>query len=142
MPTKHAAYATIATALSTELNTLVLATASAASAAIDNTTTLELFADVELVIAAQGLARLAGANFALYIVQALDGTNYGDASIATAELVAMFPMDAATTARRAVVRDVPVPPGLFKLFLMNNSGRDTAATGNTVKYRLHSLAST
>ena len=60
--TKHKAYsAAIASALTTELNTLANGSASSASAAIDNTTNLDLFMDLTLTVAAQGGARSTGA---------------------------------------------------------------------------------
>lgn len=138
--TTHKAYsAAAATALSTELNSLATATNSSASSAIDNTSALDLYMDLELVIAAQGVARSAGAYVAVYMVHALDGTNYDDVHETTAELCAVFPLDAATTARRRTVRDIPIPPGLFKLFARNVTGQTTASSGSTVKYRLHSI---
>lgn len=135
----HEAYGTLATALSTGLDALATATNSAESTAVDNTTGLDLFMDLELVLAAQGAARSTGATVEVYMDVSLDGTNYADASETTAELVAVFPLDAATTARRAVRRDIPVPPGLWKLFVRNVTGQAFAASGNTLKYRLHSV---
>lgn len=138
--TKHKAYtASIATALGSELNSLGSGSTSAASTAIDNTTNLDLFVDLTLTIATQGSARSAGATVAVYLTQALDGTNYDDTSSTTAELVAVFPLDAATTARQLTRRDVPIPPGLFKLFAVNNTGQALAASGNLVEYRAHSI---
>lgn len=138
--TEHGAYAAIATALSTELNSIASAGLTAASAAIDNTSNLDLYADFELVVAAQGTARVAGATVQLFIVVALDGTNYGDVNATTAEVIAVFPLDAVVTARRAVIRDVPIPPALFKLFAVNSTGQTLAASANTIKYRTHSVS--
>lgn len=137
--TKHKAYATIASALTTELNSLASNGNSAASSAIDNTTALDLFADLEINLATQGSARVASATIYVYMTQALDGTNYGDTNEVTAEVIAAFIFDAATTARRATLKDVPIPPGLFKLFVRNVTGQALAASGNTLKYRLHSV---
>lgn len=138
--TKHAAYTqSAATALSTEMNSLANGSASSASSAIDNTTNLDLFMDVELVIATQGSARSAGAVVELYLTTSLDATNYDDATRGVAELVAVFPLDAATTARRRTVRDVPIPPANFKLFAHNATGQAMASSGNTVRYRTHSI---
>lgn len=138
--TKHKAYGTNASALTTELNSLANNANTAASAAIDNGTNLDLFMDVELVVATQGSARSAGATVIVYAVYAPDGTNYGDVNETTALPVATFMLDAATTARRAVVTDVPMPPGLFKLFARNQTGQAFASSGNTVKYRPHSIS--
>lgn len=138
--TSHKTYTQSATtALTTELNSLGNGSNSTASSAIDNTTNLDLFMDVELVIAAQGSSRSAGACVKVFMTNALDGTNYDDVNETTAELVAVFPLDAATTARRRTVRDVPIGPGKWKLFARNETGQAFAASGSTVSYRTHSL---
>lgn len=138
--TKHKAYtASIASALTTELNSLGNGSTSSASAAIDNTSNLDLFHDLTLTVATQGSARSAGAVVSVYLVPALDGTNYDDVSASTAELVAVFPLDAATTARQSTRRDVPVPPGLFKYFAVNSTGQAFAASGNLLEWRAHSI---
>ncbi len=138
--TKHKSYtAAIASALTTDLNSLANGSASAASAALDNTSNLDLYHDLTLTVAAQGSARSAGATVSVYLVMALDGTNYDDANASTAELVAVFSLDAATTARQATRRDVPVPPGLFKYFVVNNTGQAFAASGSLLEFRAHSI---
>ena len=138
--TTHKAYSQSATtALSTELNSLANNANTAASSEIDNGTALDLYADIELTLAAQGSARSAGATISVYMTHALDGTNYDDVHETTAELCAVFPLDAATTARRRTVRDVPISPGKFKFFARNSTGQALAASGSTVKYRFHSV---
>ena len=140
--TKHKAYTqSAANLLTTELNSLGSGSNSTASSAIDNTTNLDLFMDVEIVVAAQGSARSTGAYIGLYMTQALDGTNYGDVHETTAKLVCVFPLDAATTARRATFQDIPIPPGLMKFFARNVTGQALASSGNTIKYRTHSIES-
>ncbi|MGE3620741.1 MAG: hypothetical protein AB7L84_09790 [Acidimicrobiia bacterium] len=136
---KHSSYASIATALSTELNSLANNSLTAASSAIDNTSALELFADLELVVAAQGSARSAGAVVDVYIVPSVDGTNYADLEATCSEPIATFALDAATTARRLAARDIPIPPGLFKLAVRNRTGQSFASSGSTLKYRTHSV---
>ena len=137
--TTHKGYAAIQTALSTDLNSLANTTASAASATIDNTTALELFADWELVLGTQS-ARTAGCCVTLYITPSLDGTNYADVSAASAESLGTFVLATGTAAQRVVnVRDTPIPPGLFKVFVVNNSTQAFNASGNTLKYRTHSV---
>lgn len=140
---KHAAYAESATSiLTTELNSLANNTISTASSAIDNSSDCHLFMDVELYVHTQGSNRSAGATVALLMLHTLDGTNYDDAHIDTAEVCAVFTFDAtATTARRRTIRDIPIPPGLFKLAVRNQTGQTFASGSNTVKYRRHSLSS-
>lgn len=133
------AYGTIASALTTELNALADSTNTVAGPAYDNSSLLDLYCDIELVLALQGSARSAGATVDVFMVTRVDGTNYGDINHQTAELVASFPLDAATTARRAVARDVPLPPERVEFFARNRTGQALAATLNTVKIRPHSL---
>lgn len=139
--TKHAAYsAAIASALTTDLNSLSNGSASAASGAIDNTSALDLYHDLTMTLDTQGGSRSAGATVSVYMVLAVDGTNYDRVSSSTAELVAVFTYDAATTATQSTRRDVPIPPALFKYFVVNNTGQAFAASGNILEYRAHSLA--
>lgn len=137
--TKHGSYGTIVSALGTELNALATNTNTSVSSAIDNRTNLDLFADIELVLGAQGSARAVYALINLYITPSADDTNYADANEQAAEILAVFPLDATVTARRVVVRDCPIPPGLFKVFARNQTGQALAATGNTIKLRPHSI---
>lgn len=138
--TKHKAYsATIASTLTTELNSLANGAMSSASAEIDNSSALDLYIDLTLTVAAQGSARSAGATVEVWMTMALDGTNYDDMTRNVAELVAVFPLDAATTARQATRRDIPVPPGKIKFGVWNATGQAFAASGNLLEYRFHSV---
>ena len=134
---------TIQTALSTDLNSLADSTSdttgfSALSAEIPNETDLYQYINIELVVAAQGAARSAGGFVAVYISYALDGADYGDDSNkAFAELLTVFQLDAATTARQITKVNIPIPPIDFKLYVLNDTGQALAATLNTLKYRRH-----
>lgn len=138
---KHAAYTISATtALSTELNSLANNANCSASSAIDNTSNLDLEMEVELVLAAQGSARSTGAQVFLYIVRSLDGgSNYADVLESINDPIAVFTLDAATTARREVKADIRIPPGLFKLYVRNATGQAFAASGSTIRYRTRQL---
>lgn len=138
--TKHKAYtSTIASILTTEMNSLANNANTAASSAIDNTSNLDLYHDLTLTIATQGTARSAGATVVVYLVMALDGTNYDAVNETTGEVVAVFSLDAATTSRQLTRRDIPIPPGLFKYFVRNITGQTLASSGNILEYRAHSV---
>ena len=138
--TLNGAYAALTSALTTELNSLANNANTPASSLIDNTTLRHKFMDLELVIAAQGVARSAGATIPVYMTVRLDGTNFGDTNEDCAILAGVFALDAATTARRCAILNVPVPAEQFKLFARNRTGPALAASGSTIKYRLHSDA--
>lgn len=138
--TKHKAYsASIASALTTELNSIATNANSAASAEIDNSTALDLYHDLTLTVAAQGTARSNGAAIVIYMIHALDDTNYDDVNNVTGEIVAIFPLDAVTNARQLTRRDIPIPPGKFKYFARNTTGQTLASSGNILEYRPHSV---
>ena len=130
--------------LTTELNSLADA-GNKLGAEIDNSTGLDTHMDVEVNLAAQASARDSGANVEVYLVPALDGTNYSYGSDSVDPppqfKVAAVGFDAATTARRSGAQLILVPPGKFKLLFINSTGQAFAASGNTAGYRLYSLES-
>lgn len=125
------------TVLSTELNSLANNTMSSASTTVvANQTNLDIYADIELVLA----SFTPGSNpyVTIYILEAIDSTNYPTASAVLrnqpSQVLCSIPLDtSAATAQRIVVRNVLLPPGSFKLALDNQSGQAIAASGNTVK---------
>lgn len=140
---KWTAPETLAAYLSTDLNSLANSTSdttgfSASGAEIDNTTDLFQYLALELVLAAQGAARAAGASIEIWIEVAVDPTpTYEDRANAafTNRLLAVIGLDAATTARRRNVEHIVIPPLKFKLYVRNRTGQAFAASGNTLKYR-------
>lgn len=121
--------------LTTDLNSLANNTLSAASAAVNNDTDLNIYADFELVLAS--LSPTAGAYVSIYILEAIDGTNYPEATalrLKTTQLLLTIPLDTtATTAQRIAARNITLPPGKFKIVLDNQAGVALGASGNTLK---------
>lgn len=129
--------AAVVSLLTTELNALGNGSASAASSAVANDTNLDVYADIELVLAS--LSPAAPNYLTLYILEAIDGTNYPSATGSVlrnqpSQILCTFPIDTtAATAQRVTVRNVVLPPGTFKVVLDNQAGVALGATGNTVK---------
>lgn len=142
-----AAAVTIAFSGTQQVNSLTNDEWTDLSDAIDNSTNKYALADFELVL---GSAAFTGTDsaLALYIVPSVDGTNYGDwtGNVTTAQqhhqpyYAGSFTTSGATAAQRLTLRDVPLPNGLFKVGIRNLSNVSLAASGNTLKYRPHTVA--
>ena len=129
----------------TSLSALGNAAFAGLSAAITNSTGLYQYIDLELFVKVQGSARTAGGYVSIYINQSLDAFTTGEDSGNTAftnQVLCTFQLDAATTARRLIISNIPIPPLDFKLDVYNNTGQVFAtdtndATGSTLYYALH-----
>lgn len=128
---------TIASVLTTELNSLADSANSSASSALSYTVAdtghRYPLALLTLTVAAQGAARSSGASVKVYAVCAADGTNYDDVEHTGATLLASFNLDAATTARQHSQWHIALPPTAFKVFVRNASGQAFAASGNILE---------
>jgi hypothetical protein len=130
--------------LTTELNSLADDTGVvSANVSNDDAAELYLYADFALNLATQGGAREAGAVCELYLVPTLDGSNYSYGATnlkpAGALLVANFQLDAATTARLVIARQIPLPPFDFKIVIFNVTGQAFAASGNILSYSRYNM---
>ena len=98
---------------------------------VDNATARDMYADFDLLcdFAANPSA---GGYVALYIIQAVDGTNYadGDDAIvpAASALVGVFPVRATTDTQRIALRHVLLPATKFKPLVINKSGQAMSNT--------------
>lgn len=137
---KQLQYETINSVMTTELNSLANNTRAISSAEGADGTAADLLGDWELV-ATWGTNPTVDTCVDLYLVRSADGTNYedGDASLRPAadSYAGCFQVRAVTSAQRMVIRDVPMPPGLYKAVIWNNVGQTMAASGNTLKVRTH-----
>jgi hypothetical protein len=131
---KWAAWASRSTGLTTELNSLANGAYSAAGSAFDNTTNLDEWAAAEIALAS--LNPTAGAYLQLFLVQSLDGTNYEDAASSTNpgyhQSIAVVSLTTGAAAKKIDTAPFRIPPGKFKLVLLNKAGVALAASGNTV----------
>lgn len=115
------------------------------SDAIDNGTTKYKTVDVRIALAS---AAFNGNDslIQLFIAASVDGSNYPTwkGAVTTDEAVNMncyedyVMTSGATEAQELVIRDVPVPPGLYKIGLRSRANVLLANTGNTVEIRPHS----
>ena len=125
------------TVLSTGLNSLATNTMSAASSTYDNSSNLDLYVDVELLLAS--LSPTAGAYCALYVWGAPDGSNFpaqsdADLRLTSTQLFCSIPIGTtASTAQRVVIRNLLLSPIKYQFKLDNQTGVSLAASGNTVK---------
>ena len=116
------------------------------SDAIDNSTNKYLMVDVELYLASAAFTGT-DSTLALYLVPSVDGTNYPNwtGNVTTSEqeneqyYVCSFTTSGATEAQRLTQLNILVPPGLYKYGIRNTSGVTLASSGNTLKWRPHSV---
>lgn len=141
----YSAPTSIATALSTELDGLVSATYSAASAAIDNRTLRHLYCALELKLAS--LTPGAGnTGISVFLLPSVDAAAYPDGGGAVAPAPENFlcAFGTLSTSAGAKVRtkvNIPIPPLLFKLVVLDGALVNLAANTNTLKIIMYSLQS-
>lgn len=137
---KQLNYETIVSVMTTELNSLANGSRAISSAIGADATAANLLGDFELAVTF-GTAPTLDNTVDLYLVRAADGTNYedGNATIRPASnaFAGSFQLRNVTTAQRIVIRDVPLPPGLWKAVVLNSSGQAFPASGSTLKVRPH-----
>jgi|SRR5215472_6691466 len=130
------------TVLSTGLNTLANNTMSAASATYANQTNLDLYCDIEVFL--NTFSPSAGAYVAIYVLAAIDGSNFpaqsdADLRLTSTQLLCTVPTGTtASTAQRIAVRNILLPPQPIQFKLDNQTGGTLSASGNTVKIDAYS----
>lgn len=130
---KWSAWVSRSTGLTTELNSLANGAYSALGTAFDNTTNLDQYAVCEIVLAS--LNPTAGAYIQLFLAQSADGANYEDAPSSTNPgyhmSVAVLPVTTGSAAKRIITPPFRIPPGKYKLALLNATNVALASSANT-----------
>ena len=146
MPYERYRLGTIATVMSTELNSLANNTNVLASSAYDNTPATgagDGFTACEIeLVCSFGTAPTAGTALSVWFLQQPDGTNYEDGGVGVtpARLPdVVLPLRAVTGTQR-VVMEVSMPAGVVTPLLRNDgTGQSLASSGNTVKIRPYTV---
>jgi hypothetical protein len=128
----------------TGLNSIASGNAILSATQIDNSSALDMFADVEVVLAS--LAAVAPNYVGVYFYPLnSDASTYGDGRFGTSAAgpptptyyVGSIVMVAATQAQQGTLRGIILPPGKGKFVLYNQMGVAFAAASNTLKYRTY-----
>ena len=122
--------------LSTELNALANGSRTNAGTEINNSVNLDKYGWLELDVTF-GSAPSADGYVAIYMVTALDGTNYATGSSTAPPgpdtWVLNIPVNAVNTAQIKQVGPIALPPAKLKFLLENKSGRAFPASGSVLK---------
>lgn len=128
----------------TGLNSIASGNAILSATQVDNSSALDIFADVEVVLAS--LAAVAPNYVGVYFYPLnSDASTYGDGRFSSSAAgpppssywVGNAIMVAATQAQQGTVRGIILPPGKGKFVLYNQMGVAFASSGNTLKYRTY-----
>jgi hypothetical protein len=126
------------------LNSIASGNAILSNLQIDNSTALDIFADVSIAL---GSAAFVAPNYIGIYLYPLnkDDTTYGDGGFgssaagppASTYWVGNIIIVAATQAQEGTTRGIILPPGKFKFVLYNQGGVALASSGNTCQYRTY-----
>lgn len=116
---------------------------------IDNSSNLHMFADLRLALASAAFATPADCGVEVFVIPTVDGTQYptwgGNTTTDTTHnnlfYAGYIPLTGATAAQNGVLSDVPLPNGKFRFAVRNRGNVTTAASGNTLYWRPHSVQS-
>jgi hypothetical protein len=139
----------VSAGFSTEVNSLANGNAVIAASQLDNSSTLDVFADVSMVLGS--VTSGSGAPYMGFYLYPLneDGSTYGDGRFGSAAAgppaasyrIGAVLLPASTTGTlKGTVRGILLPPGAFKFLIYNQAGVTLAASGNTISYRTYNRA--
>ena len=115
----------------------VAAGANCLGSVIDNSSNLDFHADVELVWSCS-TAPTADRVLEVYLLYALDGTNFEDGDASTdprAPVMGAVPVFANTSVHRFLVRGIPLEPLAFKVLVKSRLDQAATITVNIKTYR-------
>ena len=126
------------------LNSIANGNAILSDIDIDNSTVLDIFADLSMAFASITIAAPAFVGIYLYPLNK-DGTTYGDSRFATSAAgpppstyyVGNIIHPTGATASEGMLSRIIMPPGHFKFVIYNQLGNALAASGNTMQYRTY-----
>lgn len=132
-------------AMGTELDALAATTGKAISAAFDNSSNLDLFADLELAVDFVS-APTAGTLIEVYQLRSVDGgTTYPDGSASILPQAALyvggFAVRAVTTPQIMSLPGIALPPGSYKWLIQNTTNQAFPATGSVLRQNTYQLLS-
>lgn len=138
----RSAYKTVATVMdATSLASILTGSTSGYGAEQDNSANRYEFADVVISLGSMNVTS-ATAYLELYVVGSPDGTNYPDVGTASASpgagnrnyLVGTVAFSVLNAAQRQILKNVPLPPSKYKVFVRNQLGVTTASTSSVVEF--------
>ena len=139
---RWSAPASIQTALSTELNSLANDSNAITSTQVDNTTNRKTFIDVELYLASVDLSAQDNPAIYVWFLYEIDGTNQEDGAAAVnpaKQPDIVIPLREVSATQRVIIPNTIALPYEFDILLGNRTGAALASSGNTFKYRFHSM---
>ena len=133
---RWSAYGTLTTYLSGDLDSLAN-DGTFLGDEIDNTTNRHKFLRMMIDLAAVDLSAETGPSVKIRFIEAIDGgTTYEDDDDTAWAITLPLEIGTGSQAhRRAGI--IEIPPGHFKMMVVNKTGAAFAASGNTLKYRTY-----
>ena len=129
-------------AITITLNSVANGSIAIGSTVITNGTDLNLRLDASLILGS--LTPGTGGYVELHLIPLThDGTNYADAAISGACMVAALPLTSGASIKYVTFMPprcwLEIQPGSFKLGIGNRAGAAFAASGNALQYRTYRL---
>ena len=117
--------------LTTDLNSLANA-GVVLGAAINNSSNRDMMLKIQIQLASVDLSAQTGPAVRIRLIESIDGGTVYEDNDSTAYSITL-PV-AATSAAHVRIGDLMIPPGYFKLAVVNETGAAFAASGNVLSY--------